>query len=196
MTHWFSGLPNFVPRGHFLCAVPCASVLRGFSFESSSWSKSRVYITAFVQPLYIRSDHVVLSYGKRLGRSWELDERTPMVTLDELGRSLATDGTDFLQRRETPTLLAESYRWKAALRRDPHVRQLVAFSFVKAKQFAPALRLLKRLRLMEPEAPAWERAIASDSEMLLTALESGPDEADLLLTEWEGFTRRSLTLPQ
>jgi hypothetical protein len=158
-----------------------------------------VYVWAFAQPLYIPSDHVVLSYGKRLGtrsRCWELDEKTPATVLDELGTLLEFDGMEFLRQRATPALLADAYRWQALVRKDPHVRQVVAFSFVKAKKRGPALRLLNRLRQASREAPEWEQMIASQSEMLLRALEHGSNEGDDLLAEWEAQTRQSLKLPQ
>jgi hypothetical protein len=197
--HWASRLPGFEVQGHLLYAIPCGSVLCGFCFESSAWSKTAVHITAFAQPLYVPSDHVVLTYGKRLGarsHRWELDGRTSASTLDELAMSLESDGMKFLKRRQTPTLLAGAYRWEAAFRKNPHMRQLVAFSLAKSKKSDKALRMLNKLRRPKPDAPEWERAIASESEMLVTALERGGEQGDQLLTEWEARTRKSLKLPQ
>jgi len=197
--HWASRLPGFEVRGHLLCPVSCGPVLWGFCFESSAWSKTRVQVSAFAQPLYIPSDHVVLSYGKRLlsgTGSWELDEKSPITTVDELASALASEGLRFIRGRSTPALLANVYRWEAILRRDPHARQLVAFSFARMEKRNAALRLLDKLRREEREAPEWQRAIAARSELLYAALRCGPDQANNLLTQWEAQTREALKLPQ
>jgi hypothetical protein len=115
--------------------------------------------------------------------------------LDELATLLASDGMSFLRRRATPALLASAYRWEAVVRRNPHVRQLVAFSFARAEKHATALRLLNRIRHIKPDETGWQRAIAAQSEMLYDALRRGTEEANNLLLQWEANTRQALKLP-
>ena len=81
-------LPDFAVKGPLMFIPPAERLLRGISFEGSSFDKTSFYVTVFVMPLCIPTKHlyfnlVIASGTKRAriagarecptwSRSWEL----------------------------------------------------------------------------------------------------------------------------
>src|SRR3954449_5399973 len=73
--HVLPVLPGFAARGGLVYRPPVDYVLRGLWFDTSSFTSSRIYVTAFVQPLFHSHQDLTFSYGFRLGNDfWDVDE--------------------------------------------------------------------------------------------------------------------------
>src|SRR3954471_23876966 len=83
-------MPGFVVRGSLVYRPPCDYLLHAVSFDTSSFTSSRIFVEAFVQPLYHSYDHLAFTYGFRLGDDfWDIDEADPdrtFVAIAEEGR--------------------------------------------------------------------------------------------------------------
>src|SRR5215204_5010951 len=77
-THLLPVLPGFVVGRSLLYRRPVDYFLPGLSFDTLSFSSSRVFVEAFIQPLYERYDYLIYTYGFRLGDDfWDVDEQDP-----------------------------------------------------------------------------------------------------------------------
>jgi len=71
-------MSGFVVRGSLVYRPPCDYLLHAVSFDTSSFTSSRIFVEAFVQPLYHSYDHLAFTYGFRLGDDfWDIDEADP-----------------------------------------------------------------------------------------------------------------------
>jgi hypothetical protein len=195
-SHLAAQLPGFQLDRNLLFASPAAPILRGFCFESSGFAKDIGYVNVFVQALYVPRNHVTLHCGKRLenaaGARWKLSEEISASDLQSLATALTGDGLQFLARRETPEKLVSAFKLKALLERDPHVRQLVAFSLAKVKRYEAAMKMLKNMRLPAKHALEWEQEVAAQCNMLYDAVVRGEAHADALLQAWEAETAHAI----
>lgn len=97
---------------------PVKDTLVGFCFEKSGFNKDCVYISAFVQPLYVESDCIVLTFGKRLkskknGELWHL-KNNPEIdkAISELKPLMQKEIENFFPKVETPNDFYQYYKSK------------------------------------------------------------------------------------
>src|SRR4051812_10855940 len=57
---------GFQRAGTLLFRSPVGHLLHGIEFDSSAFTKTTLYVTAFLQPLYLPVDYVFFTYGGRL----------------------------------------------------------------------------------------------------------------------------------
>ena len=71
-------LPNFIIKGPLLFIAPIEHTLKGFHFDGSNFDKKSFYVNVFFMPLYKPSQHIYLTFGRRLGDGggdrWSTDE--------------------------------------------------------------------------------------------------------------------------
>ena len=93
--------PDYEVQGDMMYGVPISHVLKGVVLDRSI-SPSDYYAHVFLQPLYVPSEHVVLSLGWRLGggvRSWNLDSEQDR---EEFARLLNVEAIPFLNKIHGP----------------------------------------------------------------------------------------------
>ena len=70
-------------------------LLRGCVVESSSFDSNRFTVEAFVQPLYVPQESVVLTFGKRLGggsgRRWSFDPSAETAIMADVLRAIQAE---------------------------------------------------------------------------------------------------------
>lgn len=80
-------------NNNLIFQYPLLDLLKGFYFEGSPSSKDIVYIWCFTQPLFVPSENIVFTFGKRLrtpegkeqwGLMEEFEITTPPVILDTI----------------------------------------------------------------------------------------------------------------
>src|SRR5690349_12611073 len=92
--------PGFVRKGRMLILPPVRHLLRAVIFDSSGFSKSAFYPTAFVQPLYQGKDYFFLTFGGRLRSRenvlWDLAKTDPATLWDALTTAIGQQALPFL----------------------------------------------------------------------------------------------------
>ena len=94
--------PGFAIKGPLMFIPPAERLLRGISFEGSSFDKTSFSVSMFVMPLCVPTKHLYLNFGNRVrhkggGDRWNM-EMPNLVT--ELGSRVETPSdTAFVARR-------------------------------------------------------------------------------------------------
>jgi hypothetical protein len=60
-------LPGYVARGSLIYEEPVGDIMKGIDADTSSFTADRLFVTAFVMPLYVPGENIVLSISRRLG---------------------------------------------------------------------------------------------------------------------------------
>ena len=95
-THLLPVLPGFVVRRSLLYRRPLDHFLHGLSFDTSSFSSSRIFVQAFIQPLYGPYDDLVYTYGFRLGDDfWDVDDQDPDHAFAAIAEAAPRDALPF-----------------------------------------------------------------------------------------------------
>lgn len=173
--------------GRMLVATPIGRVLRGFYVEDSS-DPQRVYLWAFVQPLFLPRTTVVLSLGRRLGgggRTWTAAEVAAAAP------TLVAEGTQFFAAASSPQDLAT---WDLLDQQvDEYSREVKAVALVAAGQYVDGVRALRTLATTLPAGgPGWMSELRARAEELALATETGGEVAQTQLRAWEASTKAAL----
>lgn len=179
--------PTLHPARALLVVTPVGRILRGFYIENSSDAR-RVYLWAFVQPLFVPSETVVLSLGCRLGgghRTWSSAE------VDAAAPALRAEGEAFFGAIASPQALAS---WELlGDRRDAHAQEVRAFALVAAGQYVDGARALRAFAGgLSAAGPAWMSEMGARAEVLAHAAETDGDAAQARLRAWEASTRAAI----
>jgi hypothetical protein len=175
------------PARRLLIVSPVGRILRGFCIEDSSDAR-RVYLWAFVQPLFVPSSTVVLSLGRRLGggsRTWSSAE------IEAAAPAMRAEGEAFFGAIASPQALA---RWEL-LGDQPgdYAQEVRAFALVAAGQYVEGARALRGFaRALPAGGPAWLCEMGARAEALAGAAEIDGDAAQARLRAWEASTRAAI----
>lgn len=180
-----SGLQSI--RDRMIVATPIGSVLRGFYLEDSS-DPHRVYLWAFVQPLFVPRTTVVLSLGERLGggsRTWSVADAEGATS------ALLDEGEKFFGPVSSPESLA---RWKLIeARSDEYAREAKAYALVASGQYDEGSQALRAFAASLPAAgPNWMSEMSVRAEDLARAAETDREAAQRRLRKWELESREAL----
>ncbi|MFL5920937.1 MAG: hypothetical protein ACJ75Q_14340 [Gaiellaceae bacterium] len=130
-------LPDFAVATGLVFEVPIADLLRGLSFQGSSYDQTSFYLVAFIQPLYIPSDEVVPTFSERSPRFPGTD------ALGEIRSFVAGAGRTFFEHLRTPADFADWLeREERGHRPDPFALEALAYSRLLAGQAEVARRWL------------------------------------------------------
>jgi hypothetical protein len=174
-----------------LIATPIERILRGIFIENSS-DPQRVYLWAFVQPLFSPSTNVVLSLGQRLGggsRTWSVADA------ERAAAELVDEAVQFFGPISSAAALA---CWKLLeARRDEYGREARAYALVAAGRYEEGSQELHALAASLPAVgPTWMAAMKKRAEDLARRAESDGDAAQQLLREWEFESRAALRISE
>lgn len=179
-------IPDLREKGRLLAAVPRGRILRGLYLEDSS-DPTRVYVWAFVQPLYTPASTIVFNLGKRLGggsKTWSVAEP------DAIAEIASNEGVPFFGPLTSPEELA---RWPFLEgQTDPHTREARAYSFVACGRFIEGISALRELTRSLAGGTPWMVEMGKRAQQLADLGETNPDGACELLVRWEAETAAAL----
>jgi hypothetical protein len=187
-----SSLPGFSIRGSLMFLPPVEELLRGFSFEGSSFDKTSFYVSVFVLPLCVPTAHLYFNFGDRVrhGRGadrWSI-ERPHLV--EELGAAVRRQAQEFLRPVES---LKDFVRVaKSFSLNNPHTRAAIAFSLIRIGEFKKGASVLNELLRQLDLKSDWQREMAERAESLRGKLILNPTEAQRQLETWEAESAKEL----
>jgi hypothetical protein len=206
-THLLPVLPGFVVRRSLLYRRPFDHFLHGLSFDTSSFSSSRIFVHAFIQPLYGPYDDVVYTYGFRLGYDfWDVDEQDPdqaFAAIAEAARRDAlpffdevTDLDDFSERVPDWATRIPRRVMRSNTLADPVVAEDLGYTEILRANKKEAVRLLEQAIASERENAEYadEERIGNVQEVLDIVHDAGLEAAQALLEGWRMRTITALRL--
>lgn len=187
-------LLGYTVKGDMLYAVPVKHVLKGIVLDRSTGVGS-FYAHVFVQPLYVPTNHLVLSLGWRLGggsRVWCIDS---LEERPQLLRTIKAEGIPFLNKIQGP----EDVIWAAASVNKPgdmFIMKALAYSFARIGDVESAIKQLEELiRFIGTDLKYdWQKDTYAKASLMKKLLLENLQKAQQLLDEWERFTARALKL--
>ncbi len=96
--------PEYRLKNRLLVRLPVGSILGGVLFEPSAFAKEPFYINIFVQPLYIPSEHLVLSFGERVLGKWDYDLSRVQELAGRVSQVIRDQASPFHETFGTPEL--------------------------------------------------------------------------------------------
>lgn len=191
-------LPGFTVRGRLTYASPLENLLRGFYLERSL-DPTAFYLWGGVFPLFIPSEHIYFTYGRRIGYGWNVDAENEKTVMEEVAVLLRQEGQSFLDELGLPADLAAKAAMITQAPDDPNVAEVVAYSLLLAGQHKEAAEALERLdsivRKADGRTHSWVSAIGSRSGQVRDALRREPQLALAMLNGWRAQTIAALGLP-
>lgn len=194
-------LPGMEQRGSLVYRRPIGDLLCGCHFESSGFGRDRFVLHAFVQPLYVPAQSIVLSFGRRLGKGGErwfdLGEEPEAAVMAGVLRLMEREVVPLCARFREAADFARHGAELAANRRDPHLLEAVAYSHALAGDHARAREGIARLLadMQGGGAPQpWQQEMIRRNQQLEARLRDGPEEAAADLRRWRDETLRAIGL--
>ncbi|MEN3000338.1 MAG: hypothetical protein ABDI19_00655 [Armatimonadota bacterium] len=200
-------LEGFRVHRSLVYAHPVDMVLRGFVFQPLSMDPNAFTVEVFAQPLYVPSDCIWYTFGKRLGWLkhrrgiwWELDIsdlRQSEAVFREITEYILDVGLPFVQRLATPAGFVQYGAKASGVPKDPHVREAIAYSRILIGDYAKAARELEHLHrelIREQEDYPWMKEMAERVETISKLLQQSPEDAVRQLHEWRDWTLKQLRL--
>jgi hypothetical protein len=189
-------LPNFSFTGGLMFLPPVRPVLRGISFEGSSFDKTSFSVTVFVLPLCVPADHLYLNFGNRVrhaggGDRWNA---TMPDLAAELGSALKLQAVPFLS--SVTSLLDFVETAKTYSQANPNNRRAIAYSLARAGRIDEAKEALDQLLNQIDAKISWQLNLATEAKELRTQLAAHPTEALRQLQAWEHETEQNLGLSE
>jgi len=185
-THLLPVLPGFVVGRSLLYRRPVDYFLPGLSFDTLSFSSSRVFVEAFIQPLYERYDYLIYTYGFRLGDDfWDVDDQDPDHAFAAIAEAAPRDALPFFD--EVTDLDDFSERvpdWATRIPRrvmrsntldDPVVAEDLGYTEILRGNEKEAVRLLEQAIVYESEDAEFadEERIGNVQRVLDTVRDAG-----------------------
>jgi hypothetical protein len=205
--HLLPVLPGFSARGALVYRRGFDYFLHALSFETSSFTRSRIYVAALIQPLYGPDDDLRLTYGFRLGNDfWDVDDDDPDPAFSEIARTAQRDALPFFEQVPGLEGFAEVVpAWAEASPRtimreytldDPVVTEDLAYTAVLRGERRDAIRLLEHALEAEREDGEYasEERIANLEQILDLVRRFGLKAGQAQLEEWRARTIETLGL--
>jgi hypothetical protein len=192
-------LSGFVADGNLIYRVPVGEILLGFLFDRSAFSAESFQPQAFVQPLYIPSEHLVLNLGERFGGVWKFQAGGEQTLAQRLLHAIHDTGLPFIAKLSSPSQLVQIIRKERPwLDRSDYLQQVVAYSLILLGKNDEALESLDKLaETVNPinDVRPWVKKIHTDVGVLKQAMMRDPEDARRMLRRWTEETRQKLHLP-
>ena len=184
-------LPSgYAVRGKLLYKDSPRNLLVGINADSSGYSRTEVYLEAFVMPLFVPRDHIAYVIGDRLG-GWSHTETVGETLARSTIELIVRDGLPFMQRFHT---LADFVN---AMRTDPGSiidLEIEAYSRLILGDVSRARALLLQALAQEPEF-THDHVVLNRCEQILGLLRQADGTARAQLSSWESETLDHLKIP-
>ncbi|WP_286920167.1 hypothetical protein [Flavobacterium sp. UBA4197] len=188
---------DYILKGDILYKKPIDSLLVGFCFERSGLNSNGFYLNAFVQPLYVPSEDISLTFGYRVTNTvsdfWEInpesENRLLFSSLEmEMNRSIDT----FLSIFNSPTSFYKYYEDKCVNLRMVQAVVLSSCYDLLDERFE---LMTKYISILEEEDMSinWKRNIFEQAKLLRDQI-SNKNELHNILFGWKNETIRHLKL--
>src|SRR3954452_120427 len=204
-------LPQFAVRGSLVYRRPVGDLLYALSFETSSFTSSRIFVEAFVQPLFVLVDGLWFTFGDRLGETrgdqwWDVDEENPDPAFAAIAEVVRRHALPFFSQLEGLDSFCEVIpRWASATPKklkslqsmdDPVVLEALGYAELLRGRKDEALELLNAAVDSEQEEGEYADAerVASLQHMLDLVQRVGPEAGQAQLAEWRAQTIRNLKI--
>ena len=176
-----------------LFIAPVGDILRAI-FLDNSINTRRFYVQVFAQPLFVPNKYVVFTLGWRLGggsHTWNLD--SPSL-LPDLAASIKREAIPYLSNFGSVQAFVEAVS-KDKRTGNLRIQEVIAYALTREGRMAEAVPILDRLikELAHDENP-WKREIADTARSLMSAIEAGPEHAQLKLDSWKADTKKNIGL--
>jgi hypothetical protein len=207
--HLLPVLPGFVARRSLVYRRPLGYLLCALSFDTSSFTSSRIFAEAFVQPLFVRFDSLWYTFGFRLGDDfWDVDEEDADSTFKAIAEVARRDALPFFDELADLDRFCELVpEWATARPRkleslgslnDPVVTEALGCAELLRGRKEDGLRLLEDTIASERESGeyATEERIENAQQVLDAVRDLGLEAGQALLETWRAETIRSLRLEE
>jgi hypothetical protein len=199
----------FVARRSLVYRRPAEHLLYGLSFDTSSFTSSRIFVEAFVQPLFVPADGPWYTFGFRLGDDfWDVDEDDPDPTFVAIADAAAREALPFFEQLDSLDRFSELIpKWAEADHKklmdlqsldDPVVSQAVGYAEILRGNKETGLKLLEQALESEREDEEYanEERIAEIERVLEAVNDQGLEAGQALLEEWRAQTIKNLHLEE
>jgi hypothetical protein len=204
-------LPEFAVRGSLVYRRPVGDLLYALSFETSSFTSSRIFVEAFVQPLSVPVDGLWFTFGDRLGETrrdewWDVDEENPDPAFAAIAEVVRRDALPFFSQLDGLDGFCEVIpRWASASRKklkslqsmdDPVVLEALGYAELLRGRKEEALQLLNAAVDSEHENReyAYAERLANLQHTLDLVQRLGLEAGQAQLAEWRAQTIRNLKI--
>jgi hypothetical protein len=202
--HLLPLLPGFEVKKGLLFETPIGYLLRGLTFQPSQYDRDSLYLSVFVQALYVPEEVVLATH----------DERSPRFAATEteaMRAFVAGPGRGLLDQLRTPADLAECLESRERGHPpDPFPLEVLAYSQLLSGRRDEAERVLEVVESSGYELiqSDLDEGLYSDDEahplgtvlermaQVREALSTSVEDAIALLERWREQTARNLSLSQ
>jgi hypothetical protein len=200
--HFLPLLPGFEVKKGLLFETPIGYLLRGLTYQPSQYDRNALYLSVFVQALYVPEEDLIGTHG----------ERTPVLDakeIEEMRAFVLGPGGRLLDQLRTPADLAKCLeRREKGHPPDPRPLEALAFSQLLSGRTRDAERVLDVVETSARELiqSAVEeglytederhplQAVLERTEEVREALAKNTEDAIGLLEQWREETARNLGL--
>jgi hypothetical protein len=188
-------LPGLAVKGSLMFLPPATQILRGISFEGSSFDKTSFSVTMFVTLLCVPERYLHLSFANRVRHKGGGDRWTAEMPdlVEQLGIALEAQAMPFLSPVQSLLDFVELARSRSASGNLQTLRA-IAFALARAGQTSQAIGALDQLSDRIDLKVAWQREIADQAGALRAKLVADPAEGQRQLETWEAETIKNLGL--
>jgi hypothetical protein len=187
-------LPHFAELGYVqasssLIKCPVNHILCGFWFDQSL-TDPLAFCYQYAQPLYIKFDDIILSFGERLRNEKGIDafNMTSETDIEFLINKMLQEHKTYIPKVETPLSF-----YKSSLEFSEMDRyQVCALTGCLIQDEKSVYFLDQYISLLQTSISEyftdWKKSRLAEALELKQAYENNPDEAFKLLMEWEQYT--------
>lgn len=205
--YFLSYFPEFQSKGRILYNKDFHHLLRGFYFESSSFSTNLFTIEVFVQPLYIPDESISFTFGDRLGMIakrrdiwWEYDETREKQISDEILPMLTSAGVRYLDQRKSIEQFVAANECLVT-RDNKYIQEAIGYGYILMNDTNKAMELLNHLYKMlstdtqKDPSITWVNEQKNRVRLILRHLEEQDNKgAEQLLQQWRNYSVAHLKL--
>lgn len=199
-------LRNFSVKNKLLYVIPVHHILRGYYLEDSGFDPLSFNCWAFVQPLYVPSEHLVFNMGGRLGtleggqeQWWKLTDENEETVMADVLRLILQSGEPRYAGITGPRTLATDLVAHPHEPGSHYTREALAYSWVLAGEWSRATDGLQQLDAglrRDTRKVEWVMKLNERARLIRAALKNDRDHAQSILRGWSEQTASALRVEQ
>jgi hypothetical protein len=189
-------LPGFAVNKNLIFMLPVGDILRGVFFFASV-DANRFYLDEFFLPLFVPTDSVHGTYGKRIGNALNWRADNPNL-LEDMHKVIRNEAIPFLLNVSTLDGVLNYLKERIESGRprvNSHLLEALAYTFIKCGDYSFALEALaEQKQRLEGNAIPWVAAQYARTKLIEEKLLQNPEVALQQLEVWKAETIRNLKL--